>query len=476
MAIKLSASRLDLSNARLDNADLRGYAETQNALGNVSGATAIDLSLGTVVTATVTAATTFSITNIPSATQYVSFTLVLTNGGRFTTTWMSGTKWQNSVAPTLSVIGTDVLTLFTTDNGTTWRGSVAMPNSSSGSQLFSWGSHGGVGAVGQGLTTVNASSPVQLAGTWVRATGGRYDALALRTDGSLFAWGDNGNGQLGLGDIASRSSPTQVAGTWVAVSAGQYHTLGIKADGTLWGWGYNASGALGLSDTAKRSSPVQISSGVWTDVFGGSGRSHFINSSGELFGTGGNTTFGHLGLGDKVNRSSPVQIGGTWSSVACGVHLTMGVRSNGTLWGIGGYNALGAMGLGDAINRSSPVQVGADTSWSSVFSHNTSHHSLALRSNGALFSMGFGSQGALGHGDVVTRSSPTQLAGTWLSVGSGQYHHVASRTNGQMFAWGLNDTGQLGLSDLVNRSSPVQVTGAWGLMSGGRNNSLGLKQ
>ncbi|HYF10634.1 MAG TPA: hypothetical protein VD967_03485, partial [Candidatus Paceibacterota bacterium] len=250
MAIKLSATRLDLGTARLDNANLRAYSEVTNALGNVSGATTINLALGCIVTATATAAVTWTITNTPSSSAYCAFTLILTNGGRYTQVWPSGTKWQNSVSPTLSVIGTDVLTFFTVDGGTTWQGSVVMQNSTSTGRLFAWG-YGALGRLGLG-DAANRSSPVQVSGSWaavtVNSTTSSHSAV-IKSDGSLWVWGRNSYGQLGQSDVVHRSSPVQVAGTWIQVVTGQNHTAAIKTDNTLWTWGYNHRGQLGIGST-----------------------------------------------------------------------------------------------------------------------------------------------------------------------------------------------------------------------------------
>lgn len=124
MAIKISKTRLDFGTVGMKN-----YAESVNVLGSVSGATAIDYSLGSVITATATDAVTWSVTNPPTSGKAGSFTLVLTNGGVGTQTWPSGSKWSGGTAPTLTASGVDVLSFFTTDGGTTWRGVIAMTDS-----------------------------------------------------------------------------------------------------------------------------------------------------------------------------------------------------------------------------------------------------------------------------------------------------------------------------------------------------------
>lgn len=477
MTIKLSASRLDLGNARLDNADLRGYSELQNALGNVSGATTIDLSLGTVITATVTAATTFSVTNIPSSTQYVSFTLVLTNGGRFTTTWMSGTKWQNSTAPTLSVIGTDVLTFFTTDNGTSWRGSVVMPAVSAGSQLFAWG-YNRYGRFGFGDTN-NRSSPTQISGVWTQRSGGggSYTFWNLKTTGAAYGAGSGTFGQLGFGDTVKRSSPVQLAGTWISIkptgpATNTEFTLGMRPDSSLWSWGRqnNSYGALGLGDSIARSSPAQIT-GTWSDMSPGNLSAIATRSAdSSLWGWGWNFN-GSLGLGDTVTRSSPTQIAGTWSSINFGRHTATAIKSDGSLW-IWGQGTYGIHGLGDAISRSSPVQIPG--TWQKIVVDQ--YNCIALRQNGTLWAWGRGNLGQLGLSDTINRSSPVQVGtGTWSDIAIVNNASMALSASGFLWVWGRNGYGDLGLPDLVNRSSPAQLAGTWVSVVGGQRFGAGIK-
>jgi len=98
--------------------------------------------------------------------------------------------------------------------------------------------------------------------TWSKVSAGHFGSLAVKTDGTLWAWGNNGYGQLGLGDITHRSSPVQVGAltTWSSISAGYLGSAAIKTDGTLWAWGNNENGQVGDFSQTNRSSPVQVSS------------------------------------------------------------------------------------------------------------------------------------------------------------------------------------------------------------------------
>jgi len=125
------------------------------------------------------------------------------------------------------------------------------------------------------------SSPVQVGAltTWSRVAAGNAFSVVVKTDGTLWSWGFNSNGQLGLGDTADRSDPVQVGSltTWANVACGLFFTLAIKTNGTLWSWGYNGNGELGSGTTANRSSPVQVGTATnWLSTgFSASGNSSF---------------------------------------------------------------------------------------------------------------------------------------------------------------------------------------------------------
>ena len=194
-------------------------------------------------------------------------------------------------------------------------------------------------------------------------------------EGELWVWGFNGNytgqGHLGLGDTTDRCVPTQVGsgtnwtnntGTW----QGTVHHM-IKSDGTLWGWGNNVSGNLGVGDTSNYSSPVQIGSDTdWAfvdDSWGEGYHTTAIRTDGTLW-TWGENGSGQLGLGDKTDRSSPVQVGSLTDWAACdgSSKATICLKTDGTIWGFGG-NHYGCLGLGDTTGRCSPVQIGSDSDW-----------------------------------------------------------------------------------------------------------------
>jgi len=353
--------------------------------------------------------------------------------------------------------------------------------------LWLWG-YDAIGQLGNN-TTVDKSSPVQTVsgGTnWKQVACGSSHTATIKTDGTLWLWGSNkgsdglvDSGQLGNNSQNSRSSPVQTVsgGTnWKQVSAGSYNTAAIKTDGTLWTWGINDNGQLGNNSRTKKSSPVQTVSGGtnWKQVSGGYLHTACIKTDGTLW-TWGLNDIGQLGDNTLLDKSSPVQTvsGGTnWKQVACGSYHTACIKTDGTLW-LWGFND-GQLGDNTTSWKSSPVQtVAGGTNWKQVAAG--LYHTACIKTDGTLWTWGRNSiasieYGALGDNTSVfpgsNKSSPVQTvsAGTnWKQVACGAYHTACIKTDGTLWTWGFYDSGQLGDNTVASKSSPVQT------VSGGTN-------
>ena len=272
---------------------------------------------------------------------------------------------------------------------------------------------------------IQASSPVQIAGDSKWAAIGQGDEnfqFGTKSDGTLWAWGNNQPGRLGQNDRTNRSSPTQIPGTTWGTSATSVTGNGdgcliIKTDGTLWMWGGNQVGALGQNNTNAYSSPTQIGTGTdWAKTNdGGNNLTGAIKTNGTLWMWGGGAD-GQLGNNAATARSSPIQVGTdtTWRSLTAGYQQSMATKTDGTLW-TWGQNDYGELGHNDRTQRSSPTQVGTGTDWGDALQSMVNYNPYAIKTDGTLWSWGRNFRGQLGHNDLVEKSSPTQIPGTnWI--------------------------------------------------------------
>ena len=341
-------------------------------------------------------------------------------------------------------------------------------------QLYSWGRNNS-GKLGLGnITSYSSPKQVGSGSSWsLSYPGVGYQArILIKPDNTLWAWGSNAVGTLGLGDITNRSSPVQVGAltNWLVVACSLYSVGAVKTDGTLWTWGFNPDGQLGLGNITYYSSPKQVGALTAWSKISASNFMAAIKTDGTLWSWGRNN-FGQLGLGDITNRSSPVQVGAltNWSNVSCSGNFALATKTDGTLWAWG-INADGELAQGNVINRSSPVQVGALTTWLTIASGYSSTAAV-IKTDGTLWTWGQNAHGQLGLGNTTYYSSPKQVGAltTWLNIGSGNQHTLATKTDGTLWSWGRNQHGQLGLGNTTSYSSPKQVGSltSWLKVSGG---------
>jgi len=355
-----------------------------------------------------------------------------------------------------------------------------------GSELYVWGPIGskpGYSGTGVGNADLNASSPVQMnfGKGWVSLDENHAEVIhGIKSDGTLWGWGPpggpGGEGVMGDSTNEGRSSPTQIgtSGGWKKVCGGG-SKLALKHDGSIWAWGPNASGQLGLNDIVDRSSPVQVGSSTdqsnftWIDISNAQSISAGIKSNGTLW-TWGRPDAGVLGQNQTADaRSSPTQVGANtqWQRVQCingtgdGESMFAITRTR-ELWSWGS-NTVGVLGLNitgaTASNRSSPTQVGTNNNWAQISGGHIQVAS-AIKTDGTLWTWGSNQDGRLGQNiaqaSAQSRSSPTQVGARtdWAKVVNGTF---AIRKDGTMWGWGTNSSGQVGDNTTISRSSPVQL-------------------
>ena len=348
-----------------------------------------------------------------------------------------------------------------------------------------WGNNGN-GQLGDG-TTVNRPTPVEVGGLneVVAVVAGAYHSLVLRADGTVWGWGYGCDGQLGAGPfndcINKQTTPVAVSGLTgvVAVATGESHGLALKADGTVWAWGMSSDGELGPGPLPPTGLPVAV--GGLTGMiavaagggFPGDAHSLALKANGTVWAWGSNC---HAQLGDPglptnlngpcVERPTPEAIGGLAAAIAVAAaqQRSLAVQADGTVWEWGKGN-------------STPVAVSGLTGVVTVAA--SFSHALALKADGTVWAWGANDRGQLGDGTTVDRPTPVAVTGLTdvVAVASGVRHSLALKTDGTVRAWGANDLGQLGDGTTLDRHTPVAVSGLTGVeqVASGYAHSLAIK-
>lgn len=307
--------------------------------------------------------------------------------------------------------------------------------------LWSWGNNT-AGQLGDG-TTQTRRSPVRVAGTWMSVAAGANHTVAIAMDGSLWAWGQNWLGKLGDGTTQQRNAPVRIGAeqdrNWISVRAGLEHTVALKSDGTLWAWGSNEYYQLNNPNLMQATRPDRVAGSDWIAIAAGFRHTAALKADGTLW-TWGDNSYGQLGWGSNVQARRYQQVGtdSDWVAVAAGAWHTAALKANGTLWAWG-KNETGQLGNNANTSANSPVRIGADSDWVTVQAG--AFHTLGLKSNGSVWVWGENNSGQLGTGSSTSSITPVRL-GTdtdWIAIAAGSSSAAAMKSDGTVWTWGRDE-------------------------------------
>ncbi|MEW6777548.1 MAG: hypothetical protein AB1405_14720, partial [Bdellovibrionota bacterium] len=287
---------------------------------------------------------------------------------------------------------------------------------------------------------------------WAQVSSELNHTCAIKTDGTLWCWGENGSGQLGNNSTTDNNVPVQefsAANDWAFVGTGENHTCAVKIGGTLWCWGQGGFGQLGQGAYAPSLVPVQefAQTSDWAEVSGGANHTCAIKTDSSLWcwGEGGQGQLGSSGTFDTNFPSQEVTGATDWAQVSAGRNYSCAVKTGGSLW-CWGTNGSGQLGNNGTVPAPSPArEASLSSDWAQVSAGLT--HTCAVKTGGTLWCWGQNQKGQLGDNSEFTSLVPVQefsLAADWAKVSAGHFHTCAVKADESLWCWGWNDVGQAG--------------------------------
>lgn len=285
--------------------------------------------------------------------------------------------------------------------------------------------------------------------------------VATPTGNPNYLWGWGQKSLINNTLIYASSPVLSWSNNWKQVSSAKNFACGVKNNGTLWCWGTNTYGQLGLNDKVDRTSPVQVGSLTsWDAVYCGS--YHTLARSVTKLYAWGNNNYGQLGLGNVVGYSSPVAVTGSWRNISAGWHHSLGIKNGGDRLYVWGQNNQGCLGTGNLTDFSSPVQVYGGGAWEKCVAGYLNSFAIKKTTN-RLYSWGCNFLGVLGiyASPGGYRNKPYEVYGgySWTDVTTAGFNAAGITTDGYVRAWGGNDYGQLGIGpSYYAQTRPFQVS------------------
>jgi len=331
---------------------------------------------------------------------------------------------------------------------------------------------------------------------WMQVSANSVQTCGIKVvDGvkKLYCWGTGSSGRLGTGDEEDKLVPTEVSiadnSGWSDISVGDFHACGIK-DSSVYCWGKNDRGQLGIGNNDQKLVPTKISDdNDWINIESGGYHNCALKNNGKLY-CWGRGDYGQLGNGDSENLTAPVEVSGEnsgWESFSlgdkhsCGLRYTNGVKKI-YCWGYNMYGRLG-IAIDDVTDRDVPTEVYADNSdlnkdWVSLNSGFDSN--CAIKTTGKMYCWGHGNSYKLGTGNEDNQEIPFEISGdNWVLASMSSFHSCGIKeVNGvnKAFCWGRGSKGRLGTDNEDDQTMPTEVSGDdWFYISSGSSHNCGFK-
>jgi uncharacterized repeat protein (TIGR02543 family) len=411
-------------------------------------------------------------------------------------TLANGSGAVRSIGETFTMGNSDV-TLYAQWNAvdwppvSIWGGAREVITLKSDGTVWSWGLNA-KGQLGNGTTT-NGSLPAQVVGPGgtgyltgiVAVMGGEQHNLALKSDGTVWAWGLNQEEQLGDGNTTNSSTPVQVSGLTSIVKLGSrgYHSVAVKSDGTVWTWGWDEYGALGNGVDDSNNDylvPIEVA-GVTNPIMVTAGFNFSVAlMQDHTLMAWGNNSEGEMGDGTTINRLTPIPVPGidqvVW--VSAGWTHVVAIRADGTVWtwgannwqgsfdcedtydgnNLGFYCGYGMLGDGTENDHYTPEQISGLSG--AVMALGGDASTSVLLKDGTVWTFGSNGAGQLGVPSIYQSLVPVQVQGLCSAVYimTRDFHNEALCADGTLWSWGSGTSGELGNGALNNSAVPVQVT------------------
>ncbi|MFA7478660.1 MAG: hypothetical protein WC184_12360 [Acidimicrobiia bacterium] len=328
--------------------------------------------------------------------------------------------------------------------------------------VWCWGRNqqGQLGVNKPGVQNELVPTPVAGNHVFTSITTHSFHSCAIDTEGKAWCWGQGSNYRLGTGNETNQLVPTPVAGnhTFTNVTNAQFHSCAIDTEDKAWCWGYNGTGQLGNGNTATQSVPTPVAGNrSYTTISAGSTTVCALDTNGKAWCWGANTS-GEAGVGDTSPRYIPTAVttNRTFTAISTGEAHSCAIDTVGKAW-CWGWNNTGGVGVAGSGYKHTPIEVVSNETFTAITTN--LYHSCGLTTENTVLCWGNNGNGQLGDNTTANRHTPAPvlLTAPVNKISAGFYHSCAIDTSGGLWCWGAGSAGALGNGGTVDIPYPTQI-------------------